>query len=94
MKKGDIVWIEKRDGSIFCSEFDDILYSTNFEGRTKYYIKLIPIIGNCINIFLSFIDLEYSINHSPIIVLATFDEGDYHSSEYVTISIDIYKLIQ
>lgn len=91
MKKGDMLWIKKQDNSIFCSEFDGIIYSTNYDGFTQYYIKLIPVIGNCVTISISKMELK-EIYDNLFVVHATFDLGSYQIGQWVIVTSNINKL--
>jgi len=92
MEKGDVIWIKKVDGSVFCSEFDHITYSSNASGNTWCSIELVPIIGNCISIYIYSDDLDRDLNENVFGALARFDKGEYRISEYAHITLDIYKL--
>ena len=94
MKKGDIIWIKKVDGSVFCSEFDHIIYPSESSGSTRCSMQLVPIIGNCICIFIWESDLKYDWNKNNFVVHARFDEGGYHTSQYVRATLNIYGLFQ
>ena len=90
MKKGDIIWIKKNDGSIFCSEFDHLTYQSN--GTTRCAMQLIPIIGNCINLFMWNEVLECDWNLRAFVVSAIFNKGSYHISEYVSATLNLDNL--
>lgn len=94
MEKGDVIWIKKIDGSVFCSEFDHITYLCESSGSTRCSMQLVPIIGNCTRIFTWESDLKYDWNKNSFVVLATFDEERCHTSQYVRATLNIYGLFQ